>query len=137
MPQYGRDIETNFIILAALSFLITDIVLVISSRKGQRIGDILAKTILISVRTKGNIEETVFQEVADNYVPSFPQIMQLSDRDINAVKSILATARKKGDFQMAEAACIKIKNHLRIESSMPAFDFLEVIMKDYNYLSTK
>ena len=111
--------------------------LVVSSKKGQRIGDILAKTILISVRTQGSIEETVFQEVADNYIPSFPQIMQLSDKDINAIKSILQTARKKEDFNMAEAAAYKIKSHLKIESAVPAFDFLEVLLKDYNYLSTK
>lgn len=129
--------ETIFVVVFALAFLITDIVLVVSSRKGQRIGDILAKTILISVRTKGTIEETVFQEVADNYVPSFPQIMQLSDKDINAIKSILETARKKSDFNMAESAASKIKAHLKIESSMSPFDFLDVLLKDYNYLSTK
>src|SRR6185436_5425397 len=100
-------------------------------------GDILAKTILISTKTKGTLDETVFQEVADSYVPSFPQIMQLSDKDINAIKSILETARKKSDFNMAEAAASKIKAHLKIESSVSPFDFLEVLLKDYNYLSTK
>ena len=38
---------------------------------------------------------------------------------------------------MAEAACYKIKNHLKIDSNMPPFDFLDVLLKDYNYLSTK
>lgn len=136
-PDFGRDAETTFVILAALAFLITDIVLVVSSPKAQRIGDKLAKTILISVRTKSNIEETVFREVADNYTPSFPQIMQLSDKDMNAIKSILETAHKKGDFYMAEAASSKIKAHLKIESNLGPFDFLDVLMKDYNYLSTK
>ncbi len=135
--DFSRNPETAFIVLAALAFLITDIVLVVSTKKSQRIGDILAKTILIRTSTKGNIEDTVFVEVADSYVPSFPQIMQLSDKDINAIKSILETARKKGDFNMAEAASSKIKAHLRIESSMSPFDFLDVLLKDYNYLSTK
>ena len=135
--DFSRNPETAFIVLAALAFLITDIVLVVSTKKGQRIGDILAKTILIRTNTKGNIEDTVFVEVADSYVPSFPQIMQLSDKDINAIKSILETARKKADFNMAEAASSKIKAHLRIESSMSPFDFLDVLLKDYNYLSTK
>ncbi len=136
-PSFGRNAETTFIILAALGFLVTDIVLVTSSKKGQRIGDILAKTILIRINTKSNIEETVFQEVADSYVPSFPQIMQLSDKDINAIKSILETARKKTDFNMAESASSKIKAHLKIESNMSPFDFLETLLKDYNYLSVK
>ncbi|NOT51719.1 MAG: RDD family protein [Chitinophagaceae bacterium] len=136
-PNLGRDFETTFMVIAALGFLITDIVLVVSSKKGQRIGDLLAKTILIRINTKGNIEETVFREVADNYVPSFPQIMQLSDKDINAIKSILETARRKGDFNMAEAASTKIKTHLRIESNLDPFDFLDVLLKDYNFLSIR
>ena len=44
--------ETAFIVLAALAFLVTDIVLVVTSKKGQRIGDILAKTILIQYKSK-------------------------------------------------------------------------------------
>ena len=135
-PNFA-NIETIFIVLFGMGFLLTDVILVISSKKGQRIGDILAHTILIRTNTRSNIEETVFQEVADNYIPSFPQIMQLSDRDINAIKSILETARKKGDFQMAANAADKIKNHLAIQTNLSPFDFLETLLKDYNYLSVK
>jgi uncharacterized RDD family membrane protein YckC len=129
--------DTFFVVLLAVGFLITDIVLVVSSKKGQRIGDMLAHTILIRSRSKADIEETVFQEVADSYIPSFPQIMQLSDKDINSIKSILQTARKKGDFHLAAVAADKIKHHLSINTSMSPFDFLDVVLKDYNYLSSK
>jgi uncharacterized RDD family membrane protein YckC len=132
----GEKTEAILLVMAVLGFFIADIILVISSKKGQRIGDILAKTILIRTQTKGNIEDTVFIEVADSYVPSFPQIMQLSDRDINAIKSIMETARRKSDHLMAESAAGKIKSHLKIESDLAAFDFLDVLLKDYNYLST-
>ena len=133
----GKKGEGNFIVIMMLLYFISEIVLVVSSKKGQRIGDILAKTILIRINTQSDIEDTVFIDVADSYVPSFPQIMQLSDKDINAIKSILETARKKDDFHMAETASNKIKSHLKIESTMPPFDFLDVLLKDYNYLSTK
>jgi uncharacterized RDD family membrane protein YckC len=133
------DSKTEGIILvtAVFGYFITDIVLVVSSKKSQRVGDMLARTILIRTNPKANIEETVFQEVSDNYTPSFPQIMQLSDKDINAIKSILEASRKKGDFHMAAAATEKIKAHLKITSDMPPFDFLEILLKDYNYLSVK
>lgn len=133
----GSGAESVFIILAVIAFFITEIVLVVSSKKGQRIGDILARTILIRTNRQSSIEETVFQEVADNYMPSFPQIMQLSDRDINAIKSILETARKKGDIDMAASASEKIKTHLKIDSTMSPFEFLDILLKDYNYLSVK
>jgi uncharacterized RDD family membrane protein YckC len=129
--------ESVFINLGVVAFFITEIVLVVSSKKGQRIGDILAHTILIRTNKQSSIEETVFQEVADNYTPSFPQIMQLSDRDINAIKSILEAARRKGDMEMAASASEKIKAHLKIETAMSPFEFLDILLKDYNYLSVK
>jgi hypothetical protein len=61
--------------------------------------------------------------------------MQLSDRDINSLKSILDTAKKRHDFHLAEMASEKIKNHLQIRTTLSPFDFLEVLLKDYNYLS--
>jgi len=136
-PYWYRSLESAFIIIAALAFLITDIILIVSSKKGQRIGDILAKTIVIRINTRADIEDTVFQEVADNYVPQYPEIMKLGDKDINAIKSILDTARKKGDFNLAANAAEKIQNHLKIKTSLSPFDFLETALKDYNYLSTK
>lgn len=135
---YGSSkTEGVFLIVLVLAYFVTEIVLVVSSKKGQRLGDILAKTILISTRAKADIEETVFQEVEDSYIPAFPQIMQLSDKDINSIKSILQTAKKKGDFQLAAVAADKIKNHLNIRDNMSPFDFLEIVLKDYNYLSAK
>lgn len=133
----ARTAESVFLILTVLAYFITEIVLVVSSKKGQRIGDILAKTILIRTNRQASIEETVFQDVADTYSPSFPVIMQLSDRDINAIKTILETARKKGDIGMAAAASEKIKAHLKIETSLSPFEFLDILLMDYNYLSTK
>lgn len=135
--QAGEKAQSTFTILAMLAYFIIDIVLVATSKKGQRIGDILAHTILIRTHSKASIEETVFQEVADSYIPSFPQIMQLSDKDINAIKSILETSRKKNDYNMALAATDKIKAHLKIDSSLSPFDLLDVLLKDYNYLSVK
>lgn len=133
----GNEGEGIFLFIAVLGYFFTDIALVVSSKKGQRLGDLLAKTILISTNTQSNISETVFQEVADSYVPLYPQVMQLSDKDLNAIKSILENARRKGDFFMAESACSKIKAHLKIESTLGPFDFLETLLKDYNYLSVK
>lgn len=132
--QMGNgDFFWNFAIPMGLFF--ADVILVNASKKNQRLGDMLAHTLLIKASQKHSIEDTVFLNIADNYKPSFPQVMQLSDRDMNSLKSILDTAKKRGDFNLAAMASEKIKNHLKIESSLSPFDFLEVLLKDYNYLS--
>ena len=132
----GGGIEAGFLLLAALAFLITDIVLVVSSKKGQRIGDILAKTILIRINSKASIEETIFQEVEDTYTPSFPQIMQLSDRDINTLKNIIETVKKRDDYDLSLKIADRIQSKLKMRTDQDSLAFLETLLKDYNYYST-
>lgn len=129
--------ESMFMILAGVVFLLTDIILVVSSSKGQRIGDLLAKTILIRTHSTSSIAETVFQEVEESYTPVFPGIMRLSDKDINAIKTILENARRRNDYTVADNAAEKIRNHLSIQTQMDSISFLETLLKDYNYLSVK
>jgi hypothetical protein len=120
----------------ALLLLVTDIVLV-NSKKQQRLGDLLAHTILINTHQKTSIDDTIFQAVREGYTASFPEVMLLSDRDINALKSILDTAKKNEDPDMAEHASEKIKTHLKINSTLSPFDFLETLLKDYNFLAAQ
>jgi len=122
---------------ASLLLLLADIILVNTGKKGQRLGDLLAHTMVISIREEGDIEETVFMEVEDKYVPQFPQVLQLSDRDINSLKNILQTARKRHDYDLADSASKKIQAHLGITTSLSPFDFLETLLKDYNQLATQ
>lgn len=132
MAFYG--IQFFYALGGSLLLLATDIILV-NSRKHQRLGDLLAHTILINTKQKATIDDTIFQHVDDRYTPSFPQVMHLSDRDINALKSILDAAKKRHDFELAAQASEKIKNHLKIETPLSPFDFLEILLKDYNFLS--
>ncbi|HEX2608850.1 MAG TPA: RDD family protein [Flavisolibacter sp.] len=129
------DVDFYWKMAIPFGLLITDLVLV-NSRKQQRLGDLLAHTLLITSRHKNSISDTVFLEVANDYKPSFPEVMHLSDRDINALKGILDTAKKRHDYDMAEMASEKIKAHLHIQTSLSAYDFLEILLKDYNYLSS-
>ena len=68
---------------------------VIATPYTQRIGDIVAGTILIDTRNRTSWEDTVFTELTENYQPRYPQVMQLSDKDINTLKGIISAVRKK------------------------------------------
>ena len=138
VPAAAQSANGNYFwqIAIPMGLFITDIILVNASKKNQRLGDMLAHTILIKASQKHSIQDTVFLTIADNYKPSFPQVMQLSDRDINSLKGILDTAKKRGDYHLAEMASEKIKNHLKIDTPLSPFQFLEVLLKDYNYLSS-
>ena len=132
----------GFFVLYQLIFVgffgIFVIIIIAVSKSSQRLGDLAAGTVIVDTKIKTHIHETVFVNISHkDYVVQCPEVMKLSDRDINSVKGILDVAVKKGDFKLAITAADKIKNHLKIESSLSPFDFLETVLMDYNYLSTK
>lgn len=120
---------------ASVLLLFGDLVLVNALPKHQRLGDVLAHTLVITVKQAGRLSDTLFLPVKEDYVPVFPAVMRLSDRDINSLKGLLNTANQRHDYALADRAGGKVKNYLGIETEMSAFDFLETLLKDYNYLS--
>lgn len=109
---------------------------VIFTEKSQRIGDLLADTILIDLRNRTSWQDTVFTEVESSYEPRYPMVMQLSDRDINTLKSIIESVKKKNDYELALRISDRIKAKLKMDSDQDPAEFLRTLLKDYNYYSS-
>jgi uncharacterized RDD family membrane protein YckC len=110
---------------------------VLISPKSQRLGDIVAGTILINTRNHTSWQDTVFADLSADYKPMYPQVMQLSDRDINTLKSIIETVKRKNDHELARRIAERIQTKVNIQSNQYALDFLESLLLDYNYYSTR
>lgn len=109
---------------------------VIFTPKRQRIGDLLAGTMMIDLKSRTSWQDTVFTQLDNNYQPSYPQVMKLSDRDVNTLKSIIIASRKRKDYDLSFRIAERIKSKLEIKSTEEPIDFLETLLKDYNYYST-
>ncbi len=108
------------------------------TEKNQRLGDIIAGTVVVNTKTKMSLDDTIFMQVAEiNYQVTFPDVMRLSDRDINTIKSVLTQANKRNNFDMCNRVADKVKEVLKINSDMYADQFLEKLLEDYNYLATR
>lgn len=118
-------------------FLFSGLACFLYSGRSQRIGDFLAGTMVIDTKTATSWEDTAFIEVQNDYVPVFPQVMKMSDRDINTIKQVLNATLSHRDYDYANRICHKIKTALQIETDLDAFDFMEILLKDYNYLSSR
>jgi hypothetical protein len=109
----------------------------VNSGKQQRLGDILAHTLVINTAQKEKIQDTIFLDVENTYHPSFPEVMQLSDKDLNVLKGIFDTAKRNHDYELAKMASKKIQDHLKINSDLEPIQFIEILLRDYNYYSTR
>lgn len=121
-----------------LIFIFSGLACVLFTRRSQRIGDIIAGTVLIDTKNKTSWQDTVFMEVEENYQPAFPQVMQLSDRDINSIRQVLVAVENKFQNRIfAENVAARVQKALQLSVDMDCVDFLEKLIKDYNYLSSK
>jgi uncharacterized RDD family membrane protein YckC len=117
---------------------ITTIIIIAINGKSQRLGDLAAGTVVVNTKTKLSIDDTIFMEVRKtDYKVSFPDVMRLSDRDINTIKSVITQAYKTGSYDMCNRVAMKVKDVLKINTDMHPDQFLEKLMEDYNYLATK
>ena len=114
------------------------IILVLVTKNKQRLGDLAAGTTVIQTKTQLNINDTIFIDLRNtNYKPTFPDVMKLSDNDINTINTILGQSRKNFNYDLCKRVEYKIKDVLHITSNLSSIDFLEKLMEDYNYLATK
>jgi uncharacterized RDD family membrane protein YckC len=113
----------------------TGIASVVISSKSQRVGDILAGTIIIFMRSKTSLKDTVFIEVEAGYIPRYPKVMQMSDKDLNSLKMIIENVKKNNNHELAFRIAERIKSKLNMQGDQDAQDFLETLLKDYNYYS--
>jgi len=125
------------VLATGLSGLLVVIVIAVTN-KSQRLGDIAAGTTVVETRYNYSLGDTLFLEVKkEDYTVQFPEVMKLSDRDINAIKTVLKQANLTRRYDTAHRIAFKIKDVLKIESGMDVLHFLEQLLSDYNYLATK
>ena len=117
---------------------VASVIIISVNAKNQRLGDMAAGTVVVNTRSALTLADTVFMQIdTSSYKVMFPQVMRLSDRDINTIKGVLTQAGKRNNYDMCNRVAMKIKEVLQINSDMHVDQFLEKMLADYNYLATK
>ena len=107
--------------------------------KGQRLGDMAAGTTVVKYRKDTfSRMQPVYAPVEDeDHVVTFPQVSRLTDEDIALIRETLQLYRRTANGQPVQVMSDKAKELLEVETNMPPVKFLNVLLKDYQYLSTR
>ncbi|QSW90001.1 MULTISPECIES: RDD family protein [Flavobacterium] len=110
------------------------LIAIVSSKKSQRLGDMVAGTAVITLKNKINISHTILEEIGDSYVPTYPLVIKLSDNDMRIIKETYQRAIAKNDQEIIYKLVEKIESVSGIKNqSGNNNDFIRVILKDYNF----
>ena len=105
--------------------------------KGQRVGDIAAGTTVISEKKKVALKDTLLRELPEDYVPKFPQVTIFKDREIQTIKELFDSARRKGDHNVILSLSNRIRKVADITSDLKPIEFVDIVIKDYNYYTQR
>ncbi|MBZ9787950.1 RDD family protein [Psychroflexus sp. CAK57W] len=103
--------------------------------KGQRLGDLAAKTTVITERRKTGFKKMPLFEIDDSYLPQYPQVATLKDDDLRRIKSIFDKAQQDGDHSIIIKLAAKVASQLEIETKQSPQTFIQTVLKDYQYYS--
>lgn len=112
---------------------------VVLSDNKQRIGDIVAGTTLIKTVPRTNLQQIAFHPAANDYIPVFDSVHQMTDRDIELVHEVLNTYYKTFNPTLIYHMAAKVSNHLSVSipEGMNELDFLKTVVMDYNQITSR
>jgi uncharacterized RDD family membrane protein YckC len=106
---------------------------ILFSERRQRVGDFAAGTVVISTKNTVKISHTILEELTEVYEPKFINVTKLTDKDVRLIKETYLIAISSADYKTLNALRKKIESILEIKSEFYDKQFIETILKDYNY----
>lgn len=115
--------------------------LISSTERSQRLGDILAATIVIRQVPGSSVTLANLLKIntVENYEPKYPEVQKLKEEDVVLIKQALVRFNKYGNEAHRTAIiklATKLENVLEISSGkQPRSEFLRTLIKDYIVLT--
>lgn len=124
----------DFTLTLGLCALISALV----SKNNQRIGDLVAGTVVIEKNPRANLTETIYIPVErEAYQARFPAVMRLTDRDINGIRTLLSAKPTKDTEIYAATVSHRIQEVLGLQTDLEPRVFMQQLLEDYNFLSAR
>jgi uncharacterized RDD family membrane protein YckC len=108
------------------------------TENGQRIGDLVAGTVMVKTQPRTKIDSLAFRPSDDGYEPVFKEVAELHDDDVRLIADVVHNYMKTHNAIVVYNMALKLKEHLKIAtlpSDMNDLQFLQAIIKDYSHVS--
>lgn len=121
------------IIEITISFGSLALITVLFNGRGQRLGDIAAKTTLITERKLTSFSQTLLTEIPEDYTPKYPQVTVFSDSEMQTIKTIYNKEKRRANHKIILKLAAKVSSEMEIKFDEKPIQFIDTVIKDYNY----
>ncbi len=119
------------------------VLLISSTERAQRVGDLLANTCIINLKPKNtyHIDDILSIKDTSKYEPKYPTVTQFTDDDMLLLKNALDRSKKnpnKHHVALLNMLSDKIKEKLNVQSEelkLSNEQFLRTVLQDYIVLT--
>lgn len=108
---------------------------IITTAKGQRLGDIAAGTTVIKIKHRTNLQERELPSLDEKYTPTFQEVTRLHDGDIEIIREVIQTFHTNSRREPVDLLAQKLKEMLGIKSNLESYAFLTILLNDYIYFT--
>lgn len=123
----------------SFTYGICGILCIVIGEKGQRLGDILAKTTVIRIMRKVSIENTILVDIPEKYELVFPESRKINEKDLPLFKKVISQIETLEDpiekLQFGLRARKNVIDKLGIKTEMEPKKFFETLIIDYNFIN--
>jgi len=146
----GKDPEWSDVVLRAVlhlvdslfSFAVIGAVMIKTTGKSQRLGDMAANTTVIKIQGSQyqfRLQDILSISTLENYEPVYPQVRQLSERDMIFIKLVLTRLQRypnRAHEDVVEDLVTHLMPLLGIRKRpLNRVDFLKTLIRDYIVLT--
>jgi len=102
----------------------------------QRIGDIVAGTVIIKTDPLEKLDELTFDHDPSEEQVIFREVLQLNDEEITLIRDVIRNFKRTGNSLIVYKLAMRIQEHLSITCppDINDYEFLELVLKDYEKL---
>ncbi|MEE9407467.1 MAG: RDD family protein [Polaribacter sp.] len=134
VASLGLDGREELLWLLFLFGKMLGFLLILSTNKSQRFGDIIANTVVIAIKDEVKFSETILENISNKYIPTYPNVIKLSDNDARIIKETFRNASKFNDYKTLIKLRSKILEVTGITSKHKTDkEFIDAVLKDYNF----
>lgn len=113
------------------------VVTILLNGKGQRLGDLAAGTTVISEKPMNHLQQTIMVDLPEDYVPKYPQVTVLSDKDVENIKNLYGKSLRNSNHRVINSLSKKVAELLQVTPQELPTQFIKTVIKDYNYYTQR